>query len=230
MKTMQKVAFVMLFAVVALIGLNGTSHADLEMKIWDSEGDTPLLLTDSGTGLIVKIGGSLGSWTFAQNVAVGSPVVGSPSQPQFDLNFDVIDGNVGSSQWLKIAVSETGFTTGPGITKVVSLAAGGTLGSGSVTVQDFLDPTNTIFGGITGLAISVLGPYTGSAWSSGANGFFVGGTYSLTVLYTLTSNESGVRSGGDVDILVNPVPLPGALLLFAPGMLVLVRARRKLTK
>ncbi|HET6513559.1 MAG TPA: hypothetical protein VFG09_00195 [Thermodesulfovibrionales bacterium] len=228
MQTAKKMAVVMLLAMVALTAINSTAYATFEMKLWDSDGNSVTVPeTVPGSGQIIKIDGTLGSWTFSQNVGLGSPLVGSLSAPEMDLNFGISSGPTTSGKWLKIALSETGFTTGPA---GVTLTAGGTLGGGNDVFQAYYDPTNQLYGGITGSAISALGPYTSSSFNgTNSNGSIAGGLYSLSVLGTFTSNGQSLHSGGDVGMTVTPTPIPAALWLFGPGLVGLVGLRKKLS-
>jgi hypothetical protein len=179
--------------------------------------------TAVGASGIATFFGAIGN--FAANVTTGisKPLIGSVFEPILDLNsIDVTSANAGGT--LTISLTDTDFIGAGGIIQALS-TIGGTLASGSLKVDTFLDCGNKAFGETTHLTSQTL---TGNPFSGSANTFVNGcqGNYSVTQVAVLTLPGGAIFSGDSM----LAVPEPSTAAIFGIGLLGLGLALRRKTK
>jgi hypothetical protein len=206
-------------SLALLFGLGQPSKASLMLEV--SDGTTTQ--TAVGASGIATFLGAIGN--FAANVTTGisKPLIGSVFQPILDLNsIDVTSANAGGT--LTISLTDTDFIGAGGIIQALS-TIGGTLASGSLKVDTFLDCGNKAFGETTHLTSQTL---TGNPFSGSANTFVNGcqGNYSVTQVAVLTLPGGAIFSGDSM----LAVPEPSTAAIFGIGLLGLGLALRRKTK
>ena len=178
--------------------------------------------TAVGVSGIATFFGAIGN--FAANVTTGvsKPLIGSVFQPILDLNSIDVSANAGGK--LTISLTDTDFIGAGGIIQALS-TIGGTLASGSLKVDTFLDCGNNAFGETTHLTSQTL---SGNPFSGSANAFVNGcqGNYSVTQVAVLTLPGGAIFSGDSM----LAVPEPSTAAIFGIGLLGLGLALRRKTK
>jgi hypothetical protein len=171
----------------------------------------------SATG-VASFAGAFG--TFTSITASGQ---GNPPLPDGQLlNSNTLDVSGSTPGTLNVYVTSSG-NTGAGPVPFLSSFTNNLLTAGwTVTERTFLDTGNGVFATTTALGSAVFTAIGTSVTTTLAN---VGaGPYSLTHLYTIVA--TGIGSANST-INLSAVPLPGALPLFATGLLGLWALRRK---
>lgn len=205
-------------SLALLLGLGQPSKASLMLEL--SDGTT----TETAVGVsgIATFFGAIGN--FAANVTTGvsKPLIGSVFQPILDLNSIDVSANAGGK--LTISLTDTDFIGAGGIIQALS-TIGGTLASGSLKVDTFLDCGNNAFGETTHLTSQTL---SGNPFSGSANAFVNGcqGNYSVTQVAVLTLPGGAIFSGDSM----LAVPEPSTAAIFGIGLLGLGLALRRKTK
>lgn len=155
--------------------------------------------------------------SFSSNTVdgTGKPILPAP---------DVLDSNslnvtTGTAGTLRVYITSQNNTDVSNVW--LSSFTSNRLTSGwSVTEQTFLDPANGLFS--TAIALGSAA-FSGLGTSAAAAIAASGGNYSVTHLYTIVSNGVGVANS-----TINlSTPIPGALPLFATGLLGLWALRRR---
>jgi hypothetical protein len=161
--------------------------------------------------------------TFTLNTVDGTGKPLTPGNQLLVSNALDISGTTGGT--LNVYVTSQGNTLAtPGFT---SFFTENTLESGwTVTEQTFLDTGNGLFT-TSGLGVTALGTAIFSAIGTSVAGALASagpGLYSVTELFTIVATGAGTAQS---TINLVATPLPGALPLFATGLLGLWALRRK---
>lgn len=196
-------------ALALMAGFAEPSHASLMLSI--SDGTTTDTFNDSGSGA-VNFSGALDA--FGYNVVTGltSPIIGSILHPEIDLNsIDVATGNP-AGKTLTIALTDTGLLGNGALTWFMN-TIGGTISNGSMSLNTYLDCSDTAFGQGTQLTSQTFSssPFSGSSSGQGA----CNGTYSMTEIASLHLGQGGFYSGDST----LAVPEPATIASFGAGLL-----------
>jgi len=230
----NRIPCLLLAAAVAALGMAPPpARADLAIELISN--GTDLIIHDNLTGDInntlgainIQPGTVVGNYTITSAAATGFPFLGSPINPNIDLNsLDVT--NTGAPGTLTIRVSETGFTPSAGSMLFLG-AIGGTQQTQTFAYSGFLDPTNTLFGTSSQIGVAAL-IFTNPSPGAGSTSSFSGSIsstlnptnpYSLTEQVVITGTAQGEQVSYDANLIGRPVvvtPLPAALPLFATGL------------
>ncbi len=183
------------------------------MRLSGDGGATWVVVVDNGpldsnpTAGFISYSGVVGDWYANAATGIGSPLVGSPSQPKMDVGSSSLSANAAA---LIVQMSDTGFVGVPNQT-FISTIGGQT--DGTVNFNTYRDLGNVLFGTTeiyptdpvgtspspTSSPLSIQGPFTGSV-----DGFF--GSNAVTVAtaatpYSLTLEEIIVHTAaGDSQI------------------------------
>jgi hypothetical protein len=199
------------------------------------DGTTFLLISDQtfgdsnpAEGAITFNGPISGSSSWLVNVTTGlsKPVLGSATIPHMDLNTVSVTSTAGGT--LNVFIMEDGFT-GPisgGIAGPFIFGAGGTTG-GEVTLRAMCN--EFFLGNYTQIGDALS--FNTSPWSGKTSGTVSlgGAEFELAILATITHAGAAVTSF-DAELQADPVPIPGAIFLFAPGLAGLIAIRRRFKK
>jgi hypothetical protein len=175
-------------------------------------------VASSATG-VAQFAGAFG--TFTSITASGT---GNPPLPDGQLlNSNTLDVSGATPGTLNVYVTSSGNTSPTGLIPFLSSFTNNLLTAGwTVTERTFLDAGNGVFATTTALGSAVFDAIGTSVTTTlAATG---AGPYSLTHLYTIVA--TGIGSANST-INLSAVPLPGALPLFATGLLGLWALRRK---
>lgn len=226
-----------LIAAIALTFGIGTACAQdfnnpptAALKVSDGVTTLPTILdngvgdSNSNTGEI-DFSGGLNGWFTNVDTGLSKLIIGSPSDPQMDLSFNVaylLLHSVAGDGTLTLKFSDTGFLPSPtGFTGEL----GGTLsgGIGSVTVYDYAGPSNGLFD--TSDLLCTMS-FTSSPFGSSCNGTYTGSSpFSLTEVVVITNPNRAVgQASGDHSLTA---PEPGTLLLLGGAMAALGFMRRR---
>ncbi|MGC8519550.1 MAG: PEP-CTERM sorting domain-containing protein [Steroidobacteraceae bacterium] len=218
----------------------GTAFAGpIEMVISSGAYSTSLLVGNSGLPSTVAYTGSLNGWDINSNTGGTSY---SPFVNQlvgidlggYTVTCSGIPGTGCSSDPLTIAISATGFTT-PISPNGFQMQFSGNVNGGVANTQAFFDTMNnggnyfcndtgsTMLGSQCGWS-NMIGSLTLTQPSLGitAIGGPIGSTirsYSLTVVDTFSTSSTGFDPSYSVDTTLVQAPEPGALAMFAAGLL-----------
>mgnify|MGYP001259478315 CR=1 FL=1 len=201
---------------LALLGLITPRQADATPTLSISDGSTTVTVVDNGVGDFnavtggVTFIGTIGNFLLNVSTGVTYPALGSPANPEMDLNsVDVTSASGGGTLTLKFSV--VGFSSPLGFTAEI----GGTIGAGgSLSYNTFLSSTNTLFAQTTPL--TSLGSFGPGAFSDTTSGIAGGvGPFSLTQVVTLTLPNAGTGTSFDARLAV---PEPASLLLLGAGL------------
>jgi hypothetical protein len=182
-----------------------------------------------GTGAIVPVasGTGIASYTnpagFESFSSIQVNGAGSPPLTGTDLlNSNTLDVSASAASSLKIYVTSQGNTSPTGLTTFFSSFTSNLLTAGwTVMEQTFLDIGNGLFALTTPLSSATFTDIGISVAAALANAG--AGPFSVTELYTITTNGPG-NLNATIDL---STPIPGALSLFATGLLGLWALRRK---
>lgn len=154
-----------LIAGFAALGLSHTSASALTVQLTDTVSG-PITITDGGVDDLdpVTVGELLYDSAVATNTLSGAfslitfsattqPVIGSPGQAELAIEVEAHSG--GAAGTLEIVVTETDFTLNDALPWSGVHALGG-FAAGSVTVESFWDPGNSMFATTN----SIGGPFT----------------------------------------------------------------------
>jgi hypothetical protein len=196
-------------AIALLVAFAQPSQASLMLQITDGAVTLPTLNDPGNTGQIVFTG-PLAGFSFSFDAGLSKPVMGDMTHPVLDLSFNEVATAGGT---LTFALTDTGFSNGPGIINFLSAVGGTFHNGGSMTLTTSMDCGNTPFGTGTPLSTQTL---SGAAFSGGENALVsaCGGPYSLTELATFTL-PAGAQVSGDANLAI---PEPSTVALLAAGL------------
>jgi len=166
--------------------------------------------------------------------AFGQTFLGGPAQPSL-LNSQTIDVSAAAPGTLNIFVTSQNLTSPTGFLNFLSGFTSNFInGPLTVTEQTFLDTGNGQFT-TTGATVTALGSHTftgpGLETASALLAHLAGAPYSVTEVFTIVTTGTGIGNTNDtINLSASAVPLPGALPLFAGGLVglwALGRRRRK---
>ena len=219
----------------------GTAFAGpIEMVITSGGQSTSLLIGNTGIPSSVSFTGSLNGWSITSGTGGTSysPFVNSlvgMDLGGYSVTCSGIQGTGCSSDPLTIAISATGFTTpiGP---NGIQMQFSGNVNGGVANTTAYFDTMNngnnyfcndsgsTTLGSLCGPSNGMIGSLTLNKPSLGitTDGGPIGSTirsYSLTVVDMFSANASGFDPSYSVDPTLVQAPEPGALAMFAAGLL-----------
>ena len=218
----------------------GTAFAGpVEMVITSGGQSTSLLMGNTGLPSSVSFTGSLNGWSITSgtggtsyapyvNNLVGLDLGG------YSVTCSGVPGTGCSSNPLTIAISATGFTTPVG-PNGFDVQFSGNVNGGVATTSAFFDSMNngqnyfcndtgsTTLGSLCGSSnmigsLTLSQPSLGITTSGGPIGNIIR-SYSLTVVDTFSASATGNDPSYSVDTTLVQAPEPGALAMFAAGLL-----------
>ncbi len=176
-------------AAFVLTSTSERLHAVPSLSLFD--GFTTITVVDGGLNDAnpvpgaVTYNGAIGIWDINVSTGLTKPIIGSPSQPEMDLNS--VDHSSGAGT-LVITFTDTGFTLPFG---GVTGAIGGTQNGGTATIRY---ETYQITGTSTNLMTSV-GTLTTTPFAATGTGVLNGSAnYSLSQVVTITHTAAGTTS------------------------------------
>jgi hypothetical protein len=196
------------------------------------------LITNEGTatGSISTGAGSYGTFTVNNISGIGNPAL----LPLTDL-LNGASSNVSTATpgVMNVYVTSQGNTLFTGAQTFLSSFTSNTLAGGlKVTETTFLDTANGLWTGTADAAHPTVHQLGQAAFSDigiflASLGLNPGSLYSITEVFTIDATHvlaGGGNAQSTIDVSVSPVPIPGALPLFASGILGLVVLGRKRKK
>lgn len=153
---------------------------------------------DPTVGSITYIGPVGTNWTVSMASGLTKPAHGDAFNPFIDVaTFD----NTAKGGTLTIEFTETNFISDG----MLTAAMGGNGTAASVTMQVWVDPTDTLFG--TNILTTTLGPLTGNGFNTSTNlPVVVSSPYSITLLSVIKSSPNGGSAGYDGEAYITPAP------------------------
>jgi len=201
----------------AFLWVSAANSATLTIGLASGPGPAPApvaVATGPGTALLTFTGSS-GNFS-----TVNVSASGRPNSPLPDiLGTTSLDISSSAGGTLRVYVTSQN-NTDVGNTWISSLTSNSLPGGWSVTEQTFIDPGNGLFTTTTQLAsnlFNAIGTSVSAAIAASGN------NYSVTHLYTIVATGAGTA----LSTINLATPIPGALPLFATGLLGLWALRRK---
>jgi hypothetical protein len=193
------------------------------------------LITNEGTatGSISTGAGSYGTFTVNNISGIGNPAL----LPLTDL-LNGASSNVSTATpgVMNVYVTSQGNTLFTGAQTFISSFTSNLLAGGlTVTETTFLDTANGLFTGTAGGTVHQLGQanFSNIGTFIASLGLTAISPYSITEVFTIDATHvtaGGGNAQSTIDVSLSPVPIPGALPLFASGILGLVVLGRKRKK
>ena len=220
LKHCYKMSMVLALVIgVLLIGIASNVHA-LPMLQLSSETDTIniedqfTLDENSGQGMVTWTG-SVGNFGINITSGITKPAIGSATDPQMEIiSFDATYLGSGGGT-LNVKFSEIDFTS-PATEWRSSI--GGTT-DGTVSIETFLDNTNTLFA--EGTLLASLGPYSAASFSETFDNNLTtspSSPYSLTTHVTITHAIANETTNFGTKLTT--IPDPAAVFLLGSACLI----------
>jgi len=226
---------VALSAALALFA-STPSRADVVSVALQFNGGALSNVTNLGPGGSLVVPGFNGVWNVSVS-AQGQTFLGGPGQPSI-LNSNAINASSAAASTLTVYVTSQNLLSPSGLVNFLSGFTSNFI-NGPLTVveQTFLDTANGLFTGTAGGTVHLLGSsgnFVGPGLDTASVLTALSTTipYSVTEVFRITSTGTGIGNTNDTINLsgTSVVPLPGALPLFAGGLVglwALGRRRRK---
>jgi len=214
MSATHRQGFTALAITVLVFGVSADAHASLSLRLTDSLTGDSVTITDGGAGDIVPgagviaYAGDVGAFTI--NVTTGSskPVIGSPSHPKLGITSLNVTGLSASTLTIELTDTDFGPSSSPtGFKNTINSASANTQ---SISYSSYIDNTNAAFG--MGTEITSLGSASGEFNLSGVGTVATGGSYSITMVLSLTQSAYGASQ---FDASLSALPEPASMLTWA---------------
>jgi hypothetical protein len=233
-RLIRRLAGMAIIAGAAALGLSSPAHADYKLFVSDGLGDTisvngttgvfsstgaisGLSVTTTPLGTIVAVATIAGNQITVTS-GFSKPVIGSPSNPEMDLNTQITKTG-GAASTLTFSLTDTGF--GNAAVRNFLATFGGTNNGATSTLKASIDGTNTEFGQPAASTVTV-GPFStpsfgGPSGTVEANFPTVTNPYSMTLMTTVALAAGASSQSSDGHILVG-TPEPAAAVLALSGV------------
>lgn len=194
MKALRKWFFSILIALTLLFGVQTALHADPYVALWISDYSNTIIIYDNMAGdLSPQVGavsfvGTLGNWDLNVVSAITYPILGSQSNPDFDLSSQNTSSAAVPGS-LIVAASALGYNPAPN--QGATLTVGGTT-KGIVSFYVWTDTENVFFG--TDTQIGPLGPFGPGGFSGIISGPTDETPYSMTIAGYIDQRAAGATS------------------------------------
>jgi hypothetical protein len=243
-RLIRRLAGLTVLVGTAALGLAPQARADYILFVSDGVGDS--VTVDGTTGTVTTAGSAtvnsvstspagliaLNATINSVHTAISSgfskPLLGSPTNPEMDLNTSVTKTG-GAASTLTFSLTDTGF--GNAAIRNFLATFGGTNNNATSTLKASVDGTNTEFGA-PAASTATVGPFSTASFSgqSIANFAPVSNPYSMTLTTTVALAAGAASQSSDGHILVGtPEPAAAVLMLIGLPALGAVRLRRRAT-
>lgn len=213
-------------ALLSAMAAASSCPAALQLMLDDGLGATVTVVDGGAADMHADVGaitwmGTLGAWSLNVSTGLGSPMIGSMSMPELDLNSINMSNAAGT---LTLKLTQTGHVDPrPGVN---ALIGGVTDEHGALVYNTYADSSNLPFGTSESLTSQAFGPGavsgTASTSSSVMASASLGSPYSLTQEIVITHDLAGTTSF-NATVVANPEPAAvitwGGLALIGSGML-----------
>lgn len=199
-------------AAASVFGVSAAGAATVDVGYCFTLGCSSITTLGTGTNTATASGsesnGPGDSWTITQLSGQSTPLAAPPTL----LNGSAIAAQTSTGGAIYLFVTATGLT-GPLANNLQALFQDVSLSGGAtITEAAWYDPSNGAYAEIDSLGSATL---TNFSLASATTAVSIPGTYSLTEEFELNSSGTG---SVNADISVNTTPIPGALPLFASGV------------
>ena len=212
-------------AALSLLFVGSPASADtISIGLQESGVNGGAVTTETSGASTASFSGSYGTFSSLLITAGGNAALDAGTI----LNSTDLNGSSPTAGTINIFITTLGNTWTTGTQSIVNSFTTNLITAGwSVTEQTFYSATNALFGG-TSLA-SVMFTAGDTTNQQTLSALLGDGPWSFTEEYTITATGAG-NVNNTIDANISAVPLPGALSLFAGGLLgltILGRRKRK---